>query len=522
MGCRWFLLSLTSLLACLTCWAPPPDLVLRNGLLIDGTGNPPVKGDLAVRDGRIVGVGVVAEKGLKEMDVAGWVVAPGFIDVHTHAENIEDHPRAENFLRMGVTTLVLGNCGSSKLKLGEFFQRLEINGTAANVASLIGHGTVRAQVMGGSFRRAPTEDELNQIRAHTAQAMRDGALGMSTGLIYLPGTFAKTEELVEMAKVVGARGGIYASHMRSEGTQIMEALDELCRIAREAHLPVHVSHIKIADKNRWGQSAAVLARLAAARKEGLSITQDQYAYTASSTGLRQLLPDDAVAGGRARFAELLTDADAKARIVQQMKDRLRQGGRDDFAYAMIAHYKHQTNYNGLSVPEAAKAHSGRATLDDQIDLLLEIEKNGGASGVFHGMHEDDLRAFLKDAHTMFASDSGVRVFAEGVPHPRGYGNNARYLARYVREERLLSVAEAVRRMTSLPAKTFGIPQRGALQVGHWADVVVFNTDKVQDAATFKAPHQYATGFRLVLVNGKPVVEDDRQNDGLHGRIIRAR
>ncbi len=500
--------------------AAAPDVVLRNGLLVDGTGKAAFRGDVAVQGGRIQALGAVSVKGRVEIDVRGWVVAPGFIDVHTHAENIAEHPLAENFLRMGVTTLVLGNCGSSRVDLAAFFRGLEANGTAANVASLIGHGTVRAQVMGGSFRRKPSADELDRMRQLTARAMRDGALGMSTGLIYLPGTFAETEELLEMAKVVSTHGGIYASHMRNEGTRIAQAIGELVRIGTEARLPVHVSHIKIGDKTKWGEAAAVLGLLAKARTAGVAVTQDQYAYTASSTGLRQLLPDDAVAGGRERFAQLLDNPAEKARIIQQMKERLKQSGREDYAYAVLAHYRHQTNFNGLSVPAAARMRFGQSGMDQQIELLLEVERNGGASAVFHGMNEDDLRTFLKDRHTMFASDSGVRVWGEGVPHPRGYGNNARFLARYVREEHLITLEEAVGRMTSLPARTFGIPDRGELKVGDWADVVVFDPATIADAATYAAPHQYAKGVGWVLVGGRFVVEEGRSNGQRHGRVVR--
>ena len=496
------------------------DLLLRGGRVADGTGNPAVFADVAVKGGRIVAVGRVPGTAKRVVDVKGLVVAPGFVDTHTHAEGIEDQPLAENFLRMGVTTLVLGNCGGSRLNLGEYFKELEATNISPNVCSLIGHNTVRKQAMGGSFMRPPTDAELAQMKGHVEQAMKDGAVGLATGLIYLPGTFAKTEEIVELSKVAGTHGGIYASHMRSEGEGIYKALDELFRIAREGGTRGHISHLKLTGKNAWGQTAKVFAAIEGARASGLDITQDQYVYPASSTGLSQLIPDAAREGGADKFRERLADPAQKAGIVKQMKESVRRQGRDDFAYAVIANYSKDKSLNGLNVVEAAKKKRGSDSLDDQIELLLEIEKSGGASAVFHGMSEDDLREFAKHPNTMFASDSGVRKFGEGVPHPRGYGNNARVLGEYVRELKLLRLEDAVRRMTSLPATIFQLKDRGVIREGAWADLVVFDPAKVTDKATFKEPHQYAVGFKLVVVNGVVVVEDDKHLGARPGRVIR--
>ena len=496
------------------------DLLLRGGRVADGTGNPALFADVAIRAGRIVAVGRVTGPAKRVVDVRGLIVAPGFIDVHTHAEGIEDQPLAENFLRMGVTTLVLGNCGGSRLKLGEYFKELEATNISPNVCSLIGHNTVRRQAMGGSFLRPPTDAELAQMKAHVERAMQDGAVGLSTGLIYLPGTFAKTEEIIELAKVAGAHGGIYASHMRSEGEGIYKALDELIRIAREGGTRGHISHVKLSGKNVWGQTAKVFAAIEAARASGLDLTQDQYVYPASSTGLSQLIPDEAREGGADKFRERLADPAQKAAIFQRMKNGLRKQGRDDYAYAVIANYAKDKSLNGLNVVEAARKVRGADSLDDQIELLLDIERHGGASAVFRGMSEDDLREFAKHPNTMFASDSGVRKFGEGVPHPRGYGNNARVLGEYVRELKLLRLEDAVRRMTSLPAATFQLRDRGLVRAGAWADLAVFDPARVTDPATFKEPHHYATGFKLVLVNGVIVVEDDKHLGTRPGQIIR--
>ena len=493
------------------------DLIIRQGRLIDGLGTPATQGDVAIKDGRIAALGRVTGTAPKEIDARGLTVAPGFIDVHTHAENIDDFPQADNFLRMGVTTLVLGNCGGSSIQVGKFFDKLNDILISANVATLVGHGTIRNQVMGGSFMRPPTDKELADMKNLTGKAMREGAIGLSTGLIYLPGTFAATEEIIELAKVAQAHGGIYVSHMRNEAEEIFDALHELIRIAREARIPAHVSHIKLSGPSNWGQPDKVLALLQSARADGLRITQDMYAYPASSTGISQLIPAQAREGNR--FKQRLADPAEKAKIIRQMKESLARRGSGDYVYAMIANYGHNPALNGLNVAQAARQTRGSDQLDAQIEMVLEIQSHGGAHGVFHSMSEDDLRVFMQHTNTMIAADSSVREFNNGVPHPRGYGNNARVLARYVRDMKHLSLEEAIRRMTSLPAQTFRLKDRGVLKEGAWADVVVFDPDKVQDHATFTEPHQYATGFRAVLVNGELTIDRDRHTESRAGQTL---
>lgn len=508
-----------ALLASLPATAETHDLIIRDGRVIDGTGNPAFHADVAVDHGRITALGKIGDSARLEVNARGLVVAPGFIDVHTHAEDIEERPLAENFVRMGVTTLVLGNCGSSALDVEAFFKRLEATNFSANVATLVGHGTVRNKVMGGSFMRPPTLDELERMKALVEKAMQDGALGLSTGLIYLPGSFAKTEELIALAKVAARFDGVYASHMRSEGAEIFGALVEVFRIAREAGIRAEISHIKLSGKSNWGGAPKVLDVIEQARSEGLDITQDQYVYTASSTGISQLVPEEFREGGR--FNERLSDPEQKARMVAAMKERLKLGGREDYAYAVIASYDHDASLNGLNLVEAARKALGASSVDDQIKLILEIQKNGGATGVFHGISEDDLQVFLKHPNTMLGSDSGVRKFQDGAPHPRGYGNNARVLARYVRELKLLRLEDAIRRMTSLPASTFRLTDRGVLRVGAAADLVAFDQAKVLDHATFADPHHYASGFAWVFVNGVAVVTNDTHTGARSGQTLRS-
>ena len=507
----------TSLFACVA-FAADYDLVLRSGRVIDGTGKPARFADVGVKDGRIVFVGRVSGSAATEIDVRGLIVAPGFIDVHTHAEDIDDLPLGENFLRMGVTTLVLGNCGGSVRSVGDLFRRIETNQVSPNVATLIGHGTVRGRAMGGDFDRPPTADELERMRESVDQAMQDGAVGLSTGLIYLPGTFARTEEIIELAKIVAKHGGIYASHMRSESAEIFLALDELFRISLEAKLPAHISHIKLSGKANWGQPDKVLAAIERARAEGLDITHDQYGYAASSTSIGTLIPKKYREAGK--FGANYTNAPTHAQILDDMRSRRERNGADDYSYAVIASYRHDKSLNGMNIAQAAKKLRGSDALDDQIETILEIQKNGGASAVFHGINEQDLQKFMQHPNTMFASDSGVRRFNEGVPHPRGYGNNARIFARYVRELNVVRLEDAIRRMTSLPATTFGLRNRGLVREGSWADLVVFDPAKVQDNATFTSPHQYATGFTRVFVNGVEVVRDDKHMGAKPGKPVR--
>lgn len=499
---------------------PEFDVVLRNGRIVDGTGNPAIHADLAIKDRKIAAIGRLSAKGKQEFDASGLVIAPGFIDVHTHAEDVDDQPLAENFLRMGVTSLMLGNCGSSALNIGEYFAQLEGLTVSPNIATLIGHGTVRRRAMHGSFDRPPTDQEMADMKALVRQGMEQGAFGISTGLIYLPSVFAKTEEIIELSKVVSEYDGIYATHQRSESNEIFKSLDEIFRIAREGHLRAQISHLKLSGPANWGKASEVLAAIDRARSEGLDITQDQYAYTASSTGLAQLIPESAREGGRDKYLERLNNPETKAGIVEEMKKSLLKRQSDDYSYAVIAGYKPDPTCNGLNVVEVAMKMRGANTVDDQIETILEVEKNGGASAVFHGMSDADLEEFMKHPNTMFASDSGVRRFQKDMPHPRGYGNAARVLGEYVREKKVIRLEDGIRRMTSLPARTFRMKDRGELREGAWADVVVFAPELVSDPSTYKDPHHYATGMKYVFVNGTLVVENDQHNGARPGMILR--
>jgi N-acyl-D-amino-acid deacylase len=496
------------------------DLVLRHGRVADGTGNPAFYADVGIRGEKIAAIGRIAGKAKREIDAANLVIAPGFIDIHTHADDIAELPLAENFLRMGVTTIVVGNCGGSALDVAKFFSEAEKARPSVNYTTLIGHNTVREKAMGGSFDRKPTTEELSRMKELVDTAMKDGAVGLSTGLIYLPGVFAKTDEIVALAKVAAAHDGIYTSHMRYEDTEIYTALEEVFRIAREAHIRAEVSHIKLSGPTAWGQANKVLATLEKARASGLDITQDQYAYTASSTGLRQLIPERAFDGGQKHFLKELASPDAKAKLMQEMKDNVLKKGRTNYSYAVIAFYKHDHSLDGKNVVQAAQLKRGSDKLEDQVEMILEIQSHGGASAVFHGMSEDDLRIFAQHPNTMFAADSGLRKMGEGVPHPRGYGNNARVLGRYVREWHVLRLEDAIRKMSSLPATTFHLEGRGEIRPGNWADLVVFDPKTIEDEATYDDPHHYPVGIDWVIVNGEVVLDHETHTHAGSGRALR--
>ena len=507
-------------LAVLPARAESYDLVIRNGRVVDGTGNPAWFADIAVRAGRIVRVGQVNGEAKEEIEARGLMVAPGFIDVHTHADELAEMPRAENFVRMGVTTVVAGNCGSSTLDFKRFFREIEATNVAINIACLVGHNSVRSRAMGGDFNRAPTPEEMQRMKELLKTAMEEGAAGLSTGLIYLPGVFAQTDEIVELAKVIAPYGGIYASHMRHEDAEIFKALDEVFRVAREAGVRAEVSHIKLSGPAAWGQADKVLECLERARAEGLDITQDQYTYTASSTGISQLIPETARDGGQAKFVERARDPAQRAKIAAEMEKHLFSRGRTNFAYAVIASCRSHPALNGLNLVQAAQKLRGGDTLADQIETILDLQAAGGASGVFHGMSEADLQVFLRHPNTMAASDSGLRKFGVGVPHPRGYGNNARVLARYVRELKVLRLEDAVRKMTSLPATTFRLKDRGLIREGCWADLALFDPGKVQDRATYEDPHQYPAGIPWVIVNGVVVIRNGEHTGAKAGKALR--
>jgi N-acyl-D-amino-acid deacylase len=526
---------LAPLCLCVLSQAENWDTLIRHGTIVDGTGRTRFVASVAIKDGHISRVGQIDGGAKREVDATGLVIAPGFIDVHTHAEGILHASDAENFIRMGVTTVIVGNCGASVPNVADFFRALAEKKVSINVATLIGHNEIRGEVMGASFRRPPSDSELSRMKQLVEQAMKDGAVGFSTGLIYDPGKYARTEEIIELARVAAAYHGIYASHVRDEQEGLLASLEEAFAVGRAATIPVQISHLKLSgnlispqkpetihnlEKARAdGLAAQVIAALDAARKTGVKVSQDLYAYSAATAFLDRLLPPEVLAGGREKLEQRLADPDQRIRINAAMKTDLLRSGRTNYAHVVLVSARRYKSIQGLTVLQAAQTRRGTSSLDAQIDLILEIEKNGGASIILYGMNEDDLLPFLRLPETMFASDTGTFQTGNELQHPRGYGSAARVLGRYVREEKRLELEEAVRRMTSLPARTFQLKDRGEIREGAWGDVVVFDPAAVQDQATFASPHIFATGFKHVFVNGVETVTDDRHTGARAGRPI---
>jgi N-acyl-D-amino-acid deacylase len=514
------LLPLILLLIYSTLNAQQADILIKNGKILDGTGNSWFYGDLAVQNGKIIAVGRLTKfTAAKIIDAKGLVVAPGFIDVHTHIEGEEKrNPTADNFIYDGVTTVVTGNCGSSQVNISRYFTMLDSLKTSINVATLIGHNDVRKAVM-GTANRDPNEAEMLKMEAIVDQAMKDGAVGFSTGLIYIPGTYSKTEEVVRLAKVASAYHGVYASHMRDEGDSVTQAIEEALHIGREAGMPVEISHFKLSGQQNWGRSKETIPMIKKAREEGLDVTIDQYPYTASSTSLSTLLPDWVLADGQDSIRARLARPDTRKQVTDYMLKRLKKRKLKHFSYPVVASFR-DTAYNGKSIEEVNLLKGKKHNAREEAGTIIEMMEQGGAGMVFHGMGDEDVKAIMRYPFNMFASDASIRIFGSGNPHPRGYGTNARVLSKYVREEKVITLEEAIRRMTSLPAQKFQLRDRGLLREGYAADIVIFDEQKVQDLSTYDKPHQYSTGFQYVLVNGQLTVDEGKHNGTRAGSTLK--
>jgi len=495
------------------------DVVIAGGTVVDGTGAPGRRADVAITAGRIAAVGAVERTGAaRVIDANGLVVAPGFIDVHTHADDVWEHPRAENFVRMGVTSIVAGNCGSSAADVEAALARVAASPASVNFATLVGHNTVRRAVM-GTENRAPTLAEMARMKALVWKAMADGAVGFSTGLQYVPGTYATGAEIIELARVAANAGGVYASHMRNEGTALEAAIEETLRIGSTTGARVQISHLKVDSPSHWGASAKALEMIDAARRRGLDVAADQYAYTAASSSLGIRFPAWALEGGQPKIQERLSDAGTWSRIKEEMRGLLAERGLKDLSFATIASYRADPSLNGLSIAEAARKLKASDSADAQLELAREMMLAGGASMVYHFMSDADVERIMKHPFVGFASDASVLAFGAGVPHPRGYGNNARVLGEYVRKRKVMALEEAVRKMTSLPAQHFRFAGRGIVREGFAADLVVFDPATIADTATFEKPHAYPAGIPYVLVNGVVVVRNGEHTGATPGQTL---
>lgn len=512
----------TLALAALTHAADEPetiaaDVVLRGGLVYDGGGDTPFRGDVAIRGDRIVAVGAFKVAGnTTVVNVERCCVAPGFIDLHNHSDRSITAERSRlnpNFLRQGCTTIVTGNCGSGVIDVGAYFTEIEKHGAGTHVAHLVPQGAVREKVM-GTVQRPPTATEFASMRELVDKAMRDGAFGLSTGLIYLPGTFSSTDELVDLAKVAAQYGGIYASHIRSEETGVLAAVDEALTIGQRAGCRVHISHLKASGKSAWGLGNDICARILAARGRGQAATADQYPYTASSTSLEAtVIPAWAREGGHKRLLARIDDPESGPKLRAAIEHELAE--RDGGAAIQIADYQKTPQWNGKRLTQiAAEAHTS------VLELCLDITQNGGASVVIFSMSDEDVRRITGQRFVATASDGSARAPGGDFPHPRSYGTFPRKITDFAQRRGWLSVEQAIRSSTGLPADILGLKDRGYLRPGLVADVVVFEIGRLSDRATFEDPHRYAVGFRRVYVAGKAAVVDDALTGVLAGKPIR--
>lgn len=527
------------------------DLVIRDAMVLDGTGAPARRGDVGVRDGRIVEAGRVGEGGRREIAADGLCLAPGFVDMHSHSDHyLLVNPTAQSKVTQGVTTEVCGNCGYSPAPLvhpkeraevmeylgkhgveadwstvAEYFATLEGHGIAPNFMTFVGHGSIRASVVGYDDRPA-TEAEMEQMRVLVAASMDEGALGVASGLIYAPGCYGDTNEVAEICKPVGARGGLYSTHMRDEGDEVVEAVIESIGIGEASGARVQISHHKACGPGNWGKVNDTLPLIEAARARGLDVTADQYPYVATCTSLDVNVPKWAHDGGDDRLVARLQDPDTRPRLRAETIAHVESGYTDPvqgWRNVVVASVKSEENRwtEGLGIAAIAERW-GIEPVEALFRLL--VEERCGVAMVHFTLCEEDVETVMRAPYVMFGSDATARALtgptAKGKPHPRTFGTFPRILARYVREKGVLSLEEAVRKMTSLPAAKLGLTDRGRIAEGLWADMVLFDPAGVRDIATFDTPFALAEGIPYVFVNGVPVVDEGSVTGALPGRCLR--
>ena len=506
-----------------------PLIALRGGTVFSGADEDPVVTNVWLQGDRIIALG--NPQGLEAdqvINVTGLAVAPGFIDLHSHAvqssparSGLYRWPDAENLVRQGVTTIIGGPDGWSPLPLEDSFTEFRKRGAAVNYGSFVGHGAVRARVV-GLEDRAATPAELERMRAEIDLAMRQGAFGLSSGLVYVPGSFSTTAEVIALAEVAGQHGGIYISHMRNEALEVLDSVRELITIAETAGLPGQITHAKAMGTSMQGRSRDLLALVDAAAERGVDITLDQYPYPAGSTGLTAQFPRWSLDGGTQALAERLEDPELRERIHQTLVYELTEvRGRNDPANVQLAYCDFDHALDGLNLAELLEQEGREATIDNAAALIIELQEAGGCQAIYHAMHPEDVVTILTHPRTMIAADGGIEVPGNGHPHPRNYGTFARVLGRYVRELQVLRLSTAIHKMTRMPADRIGLATRGRIEPGAVADIVVFDPETVIDRATFADPHRYAEGMHHVFVAGKAVLWNKQPTGARPGRLLRS-
>lgn len=536
------------------------DLIIKNGNIIDGTGNPWYRADVGIKDGKIVKIGRLNNlTTFNEIDAVGLVLTPGFIDIHSHSDfSIPFDPHLESTIRQGITTAVIGNCGDSlapinveKLELfqklanmfsppgeminiiwqtfEEYLSVLEEGRCSTNIVPLVGFGTIRIAGGPGFEDRSPTPEELEQMKLYVDEAMRSGAFGMSTGLIYSPQIYAKTEEIVELAKIVAKYGGLYFSHIRGEGETVVKAVKELIKIVEKSGCTGgQIAHHKASGRSNWGKSKETLHLMEEANLQGLNITCDQYPYNRGMTSLITVLPPWVHIGGIENILERLQSPKDREKIKQDISEGI-EGWENwikdlgsDRIYVSSVKTEPWKDIEGKSLVEITKLKGKPDVFTTLFDLLLE--EKGEVSILVEGVNEEDIRRIMTNKYTMIGTDgwgvAPIGILGFGKPHPRFYGTYPRILGKYVRQEGLLKLEDAIRKMTSFPAQKLGLQDRGLLRENMSADVVVFDHKTVIDRATYEDPHRFPTGIKHVIINGEIVVENEQQTEKLPGRILR--
>lgn len=514
------------LLLCLlylaSCKTPSYDLIIRNGKVYDGSGVEGQDLDIAINGEQITKIGKrIKGKTNQEIDAAGLAVSPGFIDVHSHLEPLPYLPDAQSHIRQGVTTALGGPDGSCPLPIGAYLDSLESQGIGYNVAYLVGHNTVRNHVM-GLVDREPNPEELEQMKQLIAKSMQEGALGISTGLKYLPGTYAKLDEVVALSKVAAEYGGIYTSHLREEGLKLLDGVGEAITIADQANIPVVLTHHKVVGAPMWGSSKKTLAMVDSARAKGLDVMIDQYPYTASFTWLAILIPSWALEGDPyIEFAKrcenpILRDSIKKGIVFNLINDR----GGNDLRRVQFSHFNWKPELAGKTLQDWAIQEGLEPNVENGAELIIQAQLHRGAQCIFHAMSEEDVERIMQHPQTMIASDGRLTDLGKGHPHPRAYSTFPRVLGYYVREKKVLPLHKAIHKMTGLPARRMGLTDRGLIKAQYFADLTIFDPKKIIDKATFQEPHQYPEGISYVIINGQVVLENGEYRDVRAGKVLR--
>ena len=509
--CKKYLFILLLLLVITNCKNEPAfDIIISNGIVYDGTLDEPALIDIGIKGDKIIALGSLGtENANKIINAQGLSVSPGFIDLHVHLEPIFSLSNCESHLRQGVTTSLGGPDGNSPLPFGTYLDSLQKLGVGMNVGFLVGHNSVRKKIM-NLDNRAPTTKELNKMKGIVAQAMNEGAFGISTGLKYLPGSFSEVDEIIALSKEASKKGGIYTSHLRDEGLEVLASIDEAIKISEKANITVILTHHKVIGKPMWGKSIETLGRVDDARERGLDIRIDQYPYNASHTGISVLIPSWARAGGHEMFKlrlenEKLRDSILNGIVFNILNDR----GGEDLDRIQFAKFEWMPELEGKTLKYWCNLRGIEPTTKNGAKLVIEAQLRGGANCIFHAMDESDVINIMKHPQTMIASDGRLANYGVGHPHPRWYGTFPRVLGRYVRENKILTFKEAIHKMTFLPANAMGLKDRGLIQKGYKADLTIFDSDEIIDNGTYENPHQFPTGISYVIVNGKIVIEESK-------------